>query len=530
MVSLYRGWIVRPDQRQRGRDVTAVNTSADTNQVRTRVSELSSRLKRKRKVLMSLTVSSGASRGSRAIALCARLAFAVGMIVSRPAAVAQPVSGTAAGTITDTAGAPVAGAKVVALNFNTGIVKRVVTDDRGNYTIDGLQPGAHKIRISAPSYVSVIIGRVLIEVNSTRRADAKMRTLQPGQDGDTMLGERTHPHQELKNVPHSTIIQSVSLAAGPMKPFESNGDLWFTTWADDDNLYGTWGDGRGATAEFSNPLRTDCGVLKYSGSPPNLTAKVLLRDAPTETNPPADNKPSSVLFFGKRLYGAFHTPLGDARLGYLAYSDDYGAHWKREGFYFPDEAKPENASPWTRDQNSPFRCMLMINMGKAYGLNKDGFVYVLAIGTETNWKGDVYLARVKKQDILKYAAWQYFTGTTNGQPHWSQTQKDAVPVPNLFATDQGSAIYHPGVKRYLFLTLSHLFEAPTPWGPWTLAGDFPYDKPEWQRGYQPGIIPKGLGANSFWFTISSQNRPPYITYSLTMGQMVMHLGSGKTAE
>jgi Carboxypeptidase regulatory-like domain/Domain of unknown function (DUF4185) len=443
------------------------------------------------------------------------------VLVAQHAAVAQPNQGTAAGTITGAAGAPIAGAKVVALNFNSGVVNRVLTDSQGNYTIAGLQPGAHKIRISAQSYVSRVFGTVQIEANSTRRVDTTLQSVQPGQDGDTMLAERVHPHQELKNTPHSTVIQSVSLATPPLMPFESNGDLWFTTWADDDNLYGTWGDGRGATAELSNPLRTDCGVLKYSGSPPSLTPTVLLRDAPTLTDPPADNKPSSLLFVGKRLYGAFHAPLGDAWIGYVAYSDDYGSHWKREGFYLPNGAKPDNASPWTRDQNSPFRCMMMINMGKAYTLNKDGFVYALAIGTETNWKGDVYLARVKKHAILEYAAWEYFTGLTNRQPRWSRAQKDAVPVPNLFATDQGSAIYHPGVERYLYLTLSHLFEAPAPWGPWTLAGDFPYDKPEWQRGYQPGIIPKGLGPNSFWFTISSQNRPPYLTYSFHIGQMVM---------
>jgi hypothetical protein len=446
----------------------------------------------------------------------------IGVVIAQLAAVAQSARGTAAGTITDASGAPIAGAKVVALNFNSGIVSRVLTDAQGNYAITGLKPGAHKFRISAQSYVSRVFGTVQIEASGTRRVDAKLQLVQPGQDGDTLLGERIHPHQELKNVPHSTLIESVSLATQPMMPFESNGDLWFTTWADDDNLYGTWGDGRGPTAELSNPLRTDCGIAKYSGTPPNITPKVLLREAPTVTDLPADNKPSSLLYFGKRLYGAFHAPLGDAWIGYLAYSDDYGASWKREGFYFPDESKPANASPWTRGQKSPFRCMLMINMGKAYNLNKDGFVYALAIGTETNWSGEVYLARVKKQDILKYAAWEYFTGTSNGQPQWSQLQTHAVPVPNLFATDQGSAIYHPGVKRYLFLTLSHLFEAPEPWGPWTVAGDFPHDKAEWQRGYQPGIIAKGLGPNSFWFTISSQNRPPYLTYSFHIGQMILH--------
>jgi hypothetical protein len=97
-----------------------------------------------------------------------------------------------------------------------------------------------------------------------------------------------------------------------------------------------------------------------------------------------------------------------------------------------------------------------------------------------------------------------------------------VALPSLYAWDQGSAIYHPGLKRYLFLTSRQLFDAPQPWGPWTLAGTFPSEPAEWQRGYQPGIISKGLGPNSFWFTIAGQNRPPYITYSFHIGQIVMH--------
>jgi hypothetical protein len=445
-------------------------------------------------------------------------------------AVTQAANGSATGVVTDSAGAPIAGAKVVVLDFYSGSARRVLTDVRGAYSFDNLRPGNHKFRISAPSYVSRVFGTVQIEANNTKRVDATLQTLQPGQDGDTMLAQGVRQQKDLKDTPRSKVIQSISIATPPMMPFQSNGDLWFTTWADDDNLYGTWGDGRGATGELSNPLRTDCGIVKYTGTPPKLVPQVLLRDAPTMTNPQADNKPSSVLYFGKRLYGAFHTPLGDAWIGFLAYSDDYGAHWKREGFYYSGEAKPENASPWTRDADSPFRNILMFNMGKAYSLNQDGFVYALAIGREYNWSGEVYLARVKKQDILKYAAWEYFAGATNGTPRWSETQRDAVPVPNLYTRDQGSAIYHPGVKRYLFLTASHLFEAPEPWGPWSLVGDFPADRAEWQRGYQPGIITKGLGANSFWFTIASQNSPPYLTYSFHVGQMVMRTFPRKASE
>jgi hypothetical protein len=89
----------------------------------------------------------------------------------------------------------------------------------------------------------------------------------------------------------------------------------------------------------------------------------------------------------------------------------------------------------------------------------------------------------------------------------------------------GSVIYHPGVRRYIFLSSKHLFDAPEPWGPWTVAGEFPSEPPEWQKGYMPGIMTKGLGADSFWFTMTGQAQKPNMTYSFHIGQMVMHVAS-----
>jgi hypothetical protein len=353
-----------------------------------------------------------------------------------------------------------------------------------------------------------------------------------------------------QDVKRSPVIKSVSLATPALMPFPSSGDLWFTTWADDDNLYGTWGDGSGPTAERYWATRTDCGVVKYVGDPPNLVPTIQRRDAPTQFEPRIDDKPSSILSIDGRLYGQFHSPLGDARIGYLAYSDDYGVNWARVGWYMPGAAKPPGASPWTKDAeplfpikppppapwvkdmtkevDSPFRCLFFINMGRNYELNTDGFVYGLGIGKEWNWSGKVYLARVEKKRILKYDAWEYYTGTdAAGKPKWSRIHADAKPVPGLVTADQGSAIYHPGIKRYLFLSQHHLFDAPEPWGPWTVAGDFPQDPPEWQKGYQPGILTKGLGKDSFWFTMSGQAVPPNMTYSFHIGQMVMQLNSAR---
>ena len=86
-------------------------------------------------------------------------------------------------------------------------------------------------------------------------------------------------------------------------------------------------------------------------------------------------------------------------------------------------------------------------------------------------------------------------------------------------------MYHPGVGRYLFLTSRTLYDAPAPWGPWTYAGSWggAAAPVEWQGGYQPGIISKDTGPNSFWFTIAGQNRAPRIEYCLNLGRMVMTL-------
>jgi hypothetical protein len=325
---------------------------------------------------------------------------------------------------------------------------------------------------------------------------------------------------------HSDVIESISLDTAPLTPFTSMGDLWFTTWADDDNLYGAWGDGSGPVRLTTWSYMTDCGILKYSGDPPELKPTIVRLDAPTQLEARVDDKPSSLLAVDGRLYGHFHSPLGDPRIGYLAYSSDYGSNWTRVGYFLPTVPRPADASPWTKAADSKFRCLFLINMGKDYSLNQDGYIYGLGIGREWDWDGPVYLARVERVHILRYGAWEYFSGLdTSGKPRWSKLQSSAKPVPGLRTPDQGSAIYHPGVKRYLFLNKEHLWDAPMPWGPWTVAGDFPSEPAAWQKGYQPGIITKGLGPDSFWFTIAGKEQAPNMTYAFHIGKMVMRLGS-----
>jgi len=311
----------------------------------------------------------------------------------------------------------------------------------------------------------------------------------------------------------SSIIEKINLIGDEKnRPwiFEaSEGDLWFSTWADNDEIYASWGDGKGVLS--GNNTITDMGIAKITGLRNTLTGEnVYVDPVPNDAQEAysVNDKPSSLLYLNQQLIGQFHRPLEDPNLGYLAISNDYGVTWER----FLD-------SPWTKSAESPFRCMFFINQGKAYELNTDGYVYALGVGKEWGWSGEVYLARVPEEGILDYEAYEYYSGISakDSLPIWSSQQKDANPLEGIAAFQQFSAIFHEGLGRYIAMTNQYVFDSPTPWGPWTVSGE--WLKPNW-LGYQPGIVSKYSGEKSFWFTASGQ--PQYgdeLAYKLCMGQI-----------
>ena len=332
----------------------------------------------------------------------------------------------------------------------------------------------------------------------------------------------------LHSPPRSPVIESVKVTGKPMKPFKSDGDLWMTTWADDDNLYSSWGDGYGVSRTssrfVSSEYSSDCGIARFSGKLPDIKAEEIKYIAPTNS-PDVDDKPSSLICIDGRIYGHFHSPMGIPWIGYVAFSDDHGKTWQKSGYYAEWEDPGENVSPWTRDRNSPFRCMFFVNMGKNYELNKDGYVYALGTGQEFDWEGGVRIARVPIDRVFMYDAYEYFVKTVEGVPIWSKSQFDAKPIPGVNCFEQGSVMYHPYLKRYLFLTTKDMYDAPNPWGPWTLAGRWQSDKYStvWRDGYQPGIISKDTGPDYFWFTMAGTGDTGGIGYEFNLGKIEMKL-------
>jgi len=377
------------------------------------------------------------------------------------------------------------------------------------------------------------------------------------------------------------VIKSARVVGKPVF-HKRYGDLWVNTWADDGNLYAGWGDGTGQKdcypyihegskvplppwktrqgtgcryvdepcaneddeecplqARFCNVFPcgtdrcyppcefTDAGLAVFAGAPPHfdrcagndcIVAKhVPSLEAPytllDQKGDERDDKPSSLLFYKGRLYWAGHhnrlDPQGPLQ-GSISYSDDYGKTWT--------EAK---GSPWGPD--SVFAVLMFINMGKAYALNEDGYVYAFGMGQGVFWHSKkIYLTRTPKDSIVDYGKYEYFTGNDAAQkPQWSARQADAKPVRGIEAFLQASAMFHEGTGRYVFMTAlpdGALFEAPHPWGPWTKVASLflQGDNPDWKlTGYIPGVIAKGAGPKHFYFTIAGEVE----NYQLYVGKL-----------
>jgi hypothetical protein len=67
----------------------------------------------------------------------------------------QTSTGSIRGTVTDSAGPPLGGAQVVALNTSTGVQRTVTTNDRGFYSLGGLTPAAYQITVRNIGYTPV---------------------------------------------------------------------------------------------------------------------------------------------------------------------------------------------------------------------------------------------------------------------------------------------------------------------------------------------------------------------------------------
>ena len=102
-------------------------------------------------------------------ALCV-VALSLGLAAS---AAAQSVSGTILGTVTDSTGATVAGAKVTIVNEGTGLTRVLTADSNGEYTAPALPTGHYTITSEMTGFKTVALSNVEVGVDQRVRINIK---------------------------------------------------------------------------------------------------------------------------------------------------------------------------------------------------------------------------------------------------------------------------------------------------------------------------------------------------------------------
>ena len=79
--------------------------------------------------------------------------------------------GTIRGTVADSNGAVVAGAKVQVTDLATDLAREVVSDREGNYEVTGLKSGSYKVTVVTQGFKTAAVNQVSLRGGDTVRAD-----------------------------------------------------------------------------------------------------------------------------------------------------------------------------------------------------------------------------------------------------------------------------------------------------------------------------------------------------------------------
>ncbi len=138
----------------------------------------------------------------RAVALMLCLLFAGAF------AFGQVGNGTITGTITDPAGAVVAGAAVEAKNTETGVVYRGVSTNSGNYSIADLPVGTYAVTVTVKGFKTYTHTNLLLNATQTIRENVALQ-VGAASESVTVTAEASLLHTESAELSHNVTIDTL---------------------------------------------------------------------------------------------------------------------------------------------------------------------------------------------------------------------------------------------------------------------------------------------------------------------------------
>jgi len=126
----------------------------------------------------------------------------------------QTITGNVGGTVTDTSGAVVVGAKVTATNVDTGVKVNTATNKQGIYSIRFLQIGHYKVQVEAPGFRAQSYGPFVLEVQQTAEFNAKLTV--GSQSAQVEVSGTLLPLLNTENGTIATTLDSYTIESVPL--------------------------------------------------------------------------------------------------------------------------------------------------------------------------------------------------------------------------------------------------------------------------------------------------------------------------
>ena len=148
------------------------------------------------------------------------LSFAIALCLGT-VALAQTITGSVTGTVTDPSGAVIKGAKVTVTNVDTGISVSDITNAVGIYNLRFLQIGKYQVLTEAKGFTKTSFGPFQLEIDQTAKVDMKLSV-----GGDSTKVDVASNSLPLLDTEDSTI--ATTLTANTIENMPMNGRNWST--------------------------------------------------------------------------------------------------------------------------------------------------------------------------------------------------------------------------------------------------------------------------------------------------------------
>jgi carboxypeptidase family protein/TonB-dependent receptor-like protein len=133
--------------------------------------------------------------------------------ICRGLAWAQMTTGTILGTVTDTSGAAVPGAKITITNVGTQISQALQTDSSGSYVVPTLIPGTYNVTAEKAGFQRTVKTGIILQVDQKARVDL---TLQVGSVTQTVEVTGQAPLVQTESSEQAQVITSQQIVGLPL--------------------------------------------------------------------------------------------------------------------------------------------------------------------------------------------------------------------------------------------------------------------------------------------------------------------------